>query len=243
MTTTSPLKNAPFNNINFTGLQKNFGAPKQTKECSRFFPDKIANSGKDPKGSYSDFINKDLVKPLSRKLEELPSFIKPYENYELVKFSKNENSNIDNEKWALRTNKKCTSPEQIPKLQQYKEYVFPNLIKDPEKVEKYKNTYLKSDNISIRYPNFEINNNHLRNRSMDIANSNIGQINAHNNINDNNLNSNNENKILNNKYNYFNEKINVETFSPNVNEFKNQKFELIKNFKGEYLNIIIKKNF
>lgn len=93
--------------------------------------DRIAESGNDPKGALVEFIRKDVIKPMIRpKIEE-------YNNF----------NNTFTDKWALCTTKNCSNQEQVPKMQQYKEYNFPS--KDGVHVEKYKNFHLKSDNISI----------------------------------------------------------------------------------------------
>ena len=222
MTAQSPIKNVGFNSISLTGLQKQFGIPKQVKEYSRFFPDKIANTGKDPKGGYLDFMKNDILKPLDRNLEELPSSIKPYKKYEMTKLNKIEN-NIDNKKWALNTNKKYTSPEMIPKIQQYRDYNFPKLIKDPEKVERYKNTYLKSDNISIRYPNLEKNSNADIDKSIKKLNHNIYTENYNKEKDYNSNNYYNNKDQLNNNNNYS---------SPNPSIDIYDKSGLTKNFKS-----------
>lgn len=220
MTSTSPLKNIPFNNINLAGLQKKYGMPKQVKAHGRFFPDKIADTGRDPKGGYSDFIKNDILKPLNRNLEDLPISFKPYQKYELSKINSSDNLNLDNNKWSLNTSKKFTSPEKIPKMQQYKDYIFPNLTKDPEKVEKYKNTYLKSDNISIRYPNLD-----------DSKFKNINVFND-NQIKTELVNTNNYGERKNTIRNSHTD-INNDLISTDIIENKNPKFELVKNFKGK----------
>lgn len=221
MTAPSPIKNLRSNNICLTGLQKQFGMPKQVKEYSRFFPDKIANTGKDPKGGYFDFIKNDLMKPLNRNLDELASNYKPYQKYEKVKLTN------DYDKWALNTNKKCTSPEMIPKIQQYKEYNYPNLTKDLQKVEKYKNSYLKSDNISIRYPNLEKNLypeiSHSSTEIDHVISRNLNK------AKDLNVNHNSYNDSGNNNNLYI---------SPNLNFCKENKLGLIKNFKGNKLKFV-----
>jgi len=226
MTSTSPLKNVPFNNINLSGLQKKYGMPKQVKDQSRFFPDKIADTGKDPKGSYSGFIKNDIFKPLSRNLNELPNFVKPYRYYEPIRLNQNEINNVD-QKWALNTNKKCTSPDQIPKKQQFKEYNFPSLNKDPVKTEMYKNTYLKSDNISIRYPNLDKNTN------INSLNENLNGLYYNTNSN-NNDNNNFISHISSKSLNYDNNNNNYNLYSPNLNNYKDNKAGLVLNFKSKY---------
>ena len=54
--------------------------------------------------------------------------------------------------WALHTTKLCPSAEKLPKLQQYKQYIFPRRIK--EEAEKYQNSFLESDHIGVRIPAF-----------------------------------------------------------------------------------------
>jgi hypothetical protein len=113
-------------------VQKTYGKPKPVREFHRMLKDKIADTGYDPKGSYSEFLKNDLIKPLSRSKEPLPR---------IESFPK---------KWALKTDKNCTSEEKVPKIQQFKEYFFPN--RTLEDIEKYRSTFLKSDYVSIRIP-------------------------------------------------------------------------------------------
>jgi hypothetical protein len=111
-------------------------------------------------GGYLHFINHDILKPVSRDLVDIPNDIKVYQNHYKILKGSNLEGDIDKlkDKWTLNTYKKCTSPDNLPKIQQYVDYKYPCLTKDPQKVEAYKNTYLKSDNIAIKYPISENNN-------------------------------------------------------------------------------------
>lgn len=51
-------------------------------------------------------------------------------------------------KWALNTTKIVPAEEVLPKVQQYKEYNFPN--RTEKDINNYKNTFLKSDMIALR---------------------------------------------------------------------------------------------
>jgi hypothetical protein len=224
MTSNVPFNNVPHSNNNLSALQKKFGMPKQVRQLERFFPDKIAYSGKDPKGGYSDFIKNDIFKPLNRNLNDLPKFVKPYEKYDPNKVCKNDIVNYD--KWALNTNKICPSPDLIPKNQQLKDIYFPSMNKNPEKVEMYKNTYLKSDHISIRYPNLEKNKE---------VNTSIQDKNGYFPQNNNSIDD--ISSLLTPKsrnYDVINYNSN-NLYSPNLNNYKDNKIGLILNFKSIYL--------
>lgn len=78
-------------------------------------------------------MKNDIIKPLHRT--------KPYpENIEV----------INTDKWALNTQKKCGSPYRLPKIQQFKDYYFPEKSKD--NVEKYKTNFIPTDHIAINIP-------------------------------------------------------------------------------------------
>jgi hypothetical protein len=113
-------------------VQKNYGKPKPVREFHRFLKDKIANTGSDPKGNYSEFIKNDLIKPITRSREPLPKI------------------ETTSQKWALRTDKNCPSEEKVPRIQQFKEYFFPN--RTQEEIDNYRSSFLKSDYVSIRIP-------------------------------------------------------------------------------------------
>jgi hypothetical protein len=62
-----------------------------------------------------------------------------------------DNSKVEkSDKWALDTQKKCQSIEKLPKVQQFKEYYFPQ--KNSEQEEKYKTTFIPTDHIAINIP-------------------------------------------------------------------------------------------
>jgi len=113
---------------------------RSTRPFQRFIPDKIANTGEDPKRKLVEFIKKDIIKPLSSKL-----------------MIKDENSSNDlsilNKKWALNTAKICTSPNKLPKLQPFKDYNFVKV--DPLQADNYKKSYFKTDHISVKVPTSE----------------------------------------------------------------------------------------
>ena len=98
----------------YTQRQKEFlhsGGPNM--QSNRFLKDKIADTGFDPKRSYVEFINKDIIKPLSRSL----SGSNVYDNFI-------SHENIMKNKFALQTEKVLTDRETIPKIQPYKYYNF-----------------------------------------------------------------------------------------------------------------------
>ena len=155
------LPNSPTNSklskMGLVGLQKLHGSPKRILDCKRFLPDTIAHSGLDYNGGYLDFIRNDALKPVSKDLEQIPEDLKVYQNHYKNLKGSNLEGDVDKikEKWALNSYKKCTSPGNLPKTQQFVDYKYPSITKDPTKVEAYKNTYLKTDNIAIKYPTSE----------------------------------------------------------------------------------------
>ena len=77
-------------------------------------------------------MKKDLIKPLQRK-ELYKKINKPLVNT-----------------WALNTDKNCPIRENLPKLQQFKNYYFYNISKEDK--ERYNRYFLPSDHLAIRYP-------------------------------------------------------------------------------------------
>jgi hypothetical protein len=61
---------------------------------------------------------------------------------------------IPHEKYTLGIQVQCPSLEKLPKVQQYKDYYFPN--KSHEDTDKYRSNFLKTDNISIRVPKITV---------------------------------------------------------------------------------------
>jgi hypothetical protein len=114
-------------------LRKNYGKPKPVREYRRFIKDKIADTGVDTKGGMIELMKNDIIRPLERPLAQ------------------REKVQIDTDKWALKTQKNCAKIDHLPKIQQYKDYYFPSNTE--VNVEKYKNTFLKTDNVAIRIPN------------------------------------------------------------------------------------------
>lgn len=104
----------------------------------RFIPDKIANTGEDPKGKFLEFLKHDIIKPLSSK----------------TIIQKNEKKifydTFQANRWALNTAKTCSSPDKLPKLQPFKEYNFAKI--DPLQVDNHKKNYFKTDHISVKVP-------------------------------------------------------------------------------------------
>lgn len=113
-------------------LRRNYGMPKPVREYRRFMNDKVADTGEDAKGGMIELMKNDIIRPLER--------LKP----------NTEHLTVDSNKWALKSQKNCCSKELLPKIQQYKDYYFPN--RNAEDVERFKNTYHKTDNVSIRVP-------------------------------------------------------------------------------------------
>lgn len=116
---------------------------RSTRLPQRFIPDKIANTGDDPKGKYLEFIKNDIIKPLNTKTRQ---------QNDRNNFFESCNAN----RWALNTAKTCTSPYKLPKLQPFKEYNFVKI--DPLEAQNHKNSYLKTDHISVKVPTNDIIN-------------------------------------------------------------------------------------
>jgi hypothetical protein len=122
--------------LNITLLQKNYGKYKPVKGFHRFGKEKVADTGFNPKAAYTEFIQKDVTKPL-----EKPKQIRPIEP-------------IPMEKWAVGTTKKSAEIEKIPKLQEFKNYNFPDKSKiNPET---YRSYFLPTDHINIKVPKIEV---------------------------------------------------------------------------------------
>jgi hypothetical protein len=71
----------------------------------------------------------------------------PLQRPSLYEERKNMNS-TQSEKWALNTDKYCSTEKYLPRLQQFKEYNFPK--RNDSDIHVYQNTFLKSDNIALR---------------------------------------------------------------------------------------------
>ena len=77
-------------------------------------------------------MRKDIIKPLERKPLYNP-INRPVKNT-----------------WALQTNKNCPIEENLPKVQQFKNYCFHKITKEDK--EKYNRYFLPTDHLAIRYP-------------------------------------------------------------------------------------------
>ena len=77
-------------------------------------------------------MRKDIIKPLERKPLYNPI-----------------NRQVKNT-WALQTNKNCPIEENLPKVQQFKNYYFHKITKEDK--EKYNRYFLPTDHLAIRYP-------------------------------------------------------------------------------------------
>lgn len=123
------------------------------KSPQRFLKEKISNTGQDPRGSIIEFVKKDLIKPLDRKILE-----------------KDDNKNNDklpliNNKWAANAPKICSTPEKLAKIHQFKEYSF--IKKDPIVADLLKKNYIKTDNISIKVQNDNDSNKKIGNSFLE----------------------------------------------------------------------------
>jgi hypothetical protein len=123
------------NAMNHSMLQKTHGTYKPVRDFDRFLKDKVANTGYDPKRAFYEFMINDIPRPLSRPRPFYPQIETPHE------------------KWALKTDKNAAAVEKVPKLQQYKDYFFPNRAElNPDS---YRSKFLPTDNVSIRVPKIE----------------------------------------------------------------------------------------
>jgi hypothetical protein len=119
------------------GIQNLLGILKKRlliyREYKRFLSIRKSDTGQDPQSAFLKFIKNDPIKPLHRT--------KPYSEHIEI---------INTDKWALDTQKKCASPEKLPKIQQFKDYYFPQ--KSHEQDEKYRTSFINTDHIAISIP-------------------------------------------------------------------------------------------
>ena len=125
----------------------------------RFPQERVSCSGIDANQSFAEFSSRDIFKPPSVHKE-----LYPQENF-------NQTSRTN---WALQTIKRAPSYSALPKVQQFTTYYFHKPSK--EQVEKYSNSYLNSDHISIKVPkrnNFQNKEgmSYLESKSLYNANS------------------------------------------------------------------------
>lgn len=117
--------------------QKTFGMSRPVRDYQKLIPPQVANTGLNPSGKYLEFMNKDLVHPLVKDRTTIYTTTAP--NFASRK-----------EKWALEYTVNCSNENYLPKVQQFKSYNFVN--RSNSESEKYRNTFLKTDNIAIRVP-------------------------------------------------------------------------------------------
>ena len=136
----------------YTIKQKEFTKPRPIREYTRFPKTKISLSGLDVSGNLLEFINKDIIRPLTR-----PNL---YENFD-IKNKKNLKSNDiyathpnPPTKWALNTAARAPNYEYLPKLQPFQTYYFPPEYNN-KNIEKYRNYSLKTDHIGIKVPRIQ----------------------------------------------------------------------------------------
>ena len=132
----------------YTLKQKEFTRPRPEREYRRFPETKKALSGMDPSGKIQEFINKDIIKPLSRpSLYDIFNIKHPnYKHNDLYKTKPN-----DNNKWAINTVCRAPNFDTLPKVQPYQTYYFPPQYNNKD-VEKYRAYSLKTDYIGIKVP-------------------------------------------------------------------------------------------
>jgi len=132
----------------FTIKQKEFTRPRPEREYRRFLETKKALSGMDPDGKIKEFINKDIIRPLSRpSLYDNFNIKNPnYKHNDLYKTKPNSNT-----KWAINATCRAPNYETLPKVQPFKTYYFPPKYNNKD-IEKYRAYSLKSDYIGIKVP-------------------------------------------------------------------------------------------
>ena len=132
----------------YTLKQKEITRPRPERVYRRFPETKIALSGRDPSGKIQEFINKDIIRPLSRPslYDNFNIKLPNYKHIDLYKTKPN-----DNTKWAINTVCRAPNFETLPKVQDYKTYYFPPKYNNKD-VEKYRAYSLKSDYIGIKVP-------------------------------------------------------------------------------------------
>ena len=132
----------------YTIKQKEFTRPRPEREYRRFPETKKALSGMDPSGKNQEFINKDIIRPLSRPslYDHFNIKLPNYMHNDLYKTKPNDNS-----KWAINTACRAPNFETLPKVQPYRTYYFPPKYNNKD-VEKYRAYSLKTDYIGIKVP-------------------------------------------------------------------------------------------
>jgi hypothetical protein len=132
----------------YTIKQKEFTRPRPEREYRRFPETKKALSGMDPSGKIQEFINKDIIRPLSRPslYDHFNIKLPNYMHNDLYKTKPNDNS-----KWAINTACRAPNFETLPKVQPYRAYYFPPKYNNKD-VEKYRAYSLKTDYIGIKVP-------------------------------------------------------------------------------------------
>lgn len=103
----------------------------------RFLPDYKPNTGVNVKENTRILMNKEIIKPMTSDRKNI--YDKP-----LIDFGKRK------DKFALNIQLKCPNETYLPKCEPFKPYFFPYRISST--AEKYKRTYLNTDNIAIKYP-------------------------------------------------------------------------------------------
>jgi hypothetical protein len=127
----------------YTEKQKEFGKCRPVREYTRFPKTRVALTGMDFTGTFSDFIYKDQIAPLKR-----PNL------YSQENIKNNNLIDKQKEKWALQTTARAPDFERLPKFQQYKTYYFPPEYNN-KNVEKYRQFSLKTDHIGLKVPKIE----------------------------------------------------------------------------------------
>ena len=199
---------------------------------SKLLKTKIADSGTDPKGSLIEFFNHDLVKPVVRPKLDI------YQR----------DNSVNNTKWAIGTTKKCVDNSFLPKLQPFRE-TFYYEKRSQEQIEKYKSSFLKTDNVAIkqepligklnntaRKPNLLYSNYESKDRQKDFFSYDYKTLNNK---------SSSQYNILNLQENYISKKPIVKLFDikaanmiKGISEFSDLTRDFAPNYNNDYKNEI-----
>ena len=128
--------------------QIEFETPHPVREYKRFLSFRVSQTGINPEYKFVGFRKKDIIKPLERPslYDKFNIKNEKYNHNNLYKTTKNKNT-----KWALGTAARAPDEDKLPKKQEFKNYYFPPKYNN-KSPDRYKNTFLKTDFISLKTP-------------------------------------------------------------------------------------------
>lgn len=173
--------------FNINNYRNKSQSPFISDNYSKLIKPKVADSGTDPKGSMTEFMNHDLIKPLIRPQ------IEAYKRDDSKFYQTNK------EKWALGTTKRCIYKEYEANERKINENQGKYYERQSSEMKnKYKNSFLTSDNIAIRSNPYERNSLKPNNIQKYIKQERKFEDNSKANINNSYI-INNQNSTINNK--------------------------------------------